>query len=363
MTKVLHVIDHLGLGGAQSAVLDLIRCADRERLEIEVAVMHGRGPFADALEREGIAVHSLAPGKWPPVYAGNFLRLVREKPYDVLHFHLNGANWVAKVAAGMGGVPGVRVAHDHTSGDLKFRGWQTLLPEAMAHQFSDCVIAVSEEVREFLLKYESLSPDLVETVPNGVDTELFRPCSAEEKIAARRLLGLPERAWIAGGLGRLAFEKNFSLFVRVAAQLPEMFFVIGGTGPEGEMLKGEIAKLGLGDRVKLLGQVDERVAFHRSLDVFVLTSLFEGLPMTILEAMASGVPVVASRLPGIARVIRSGENGMLAETGEGEGFVSGIEAVKNGKQVAEAGRQTAVEKYGAKLTARRVEDIYARLLN
>lgn len=363
MTKVLHVIDHLELGGAQSAMLDLIRCADRERLSIEVAVMHGRGPFADALEREGVTVHSLAPAKWPPIYVGNFLRLARENPYDVLHFHLNGANWVAKVSAAMAAVPGVRVAHDHTSGDLRFRGWHTLLPEALAHQFSDCVIAVSEEVREFLLHYESLSPDLVETVPNGVDTDLFRPCNAEEKLAARRLLGLPEKAWIAGGLGRLAYEKNFSLFVKVAARLPEVFFVIGGTGPEEEMLKGEIAKLGVSERVRLLGQVDERVAFHRALDVFVLTSLFEGLPMTILEAMSSGVPVVASRLPGIARVIRSGENGMLAEPGSEEEFVKGIAEVKGGARVAAAGRRTAEEKYGAKLTARRVEAIYERLLN
>src|SRR5262245_8101431 len=126
MIRVLHVIDHLGLGGAQTAVLDMLGNRDRAAFDVEAAVMHGWGPFADALEAVGVKVHSLSPAKWPPAYVPNFLRLIGQGNYDVLHFHLQASNWLMKPLAALAGAT-VRISHDHTSGDLKFRGVGSLL--------------------------------------------------------------------------------------------------------------------------------------------------------------------------------------------------------------------------------------------
>ena len=121
MIRVLHVIDHLDLGGAQTALLDMLRHRDRCAFDIEVAVMHGRGPFAEALEALGIKVHSLSRAKWPPDYVAEFVRLLRRADFEIVHFHLQGANWIAKPLAALVGQR-ILIAHDHTSGDLRFRG-------------------------------------------------------------------------------------------------------------------------------------------------------------------------------------------------------------------------------------------------
>lgn len=365
MTRVLHVIDHLGLGGAQSAVLDLIRCSDRACWDIEVAVMHGRGPFAEALAREGVTVHSLSANKWPPAYLRTFPRLAAEGGYRVLHFHLNGANWLAKTLAAAAGIKAVRIAHDHTSGNIRFRGWASVLPDALAHGCSHRVIAVSEDVRQFLLRYEALSPDRVVTIPNGVDTDFFRPFSAGEKRAARRRFGWPEDAWIAGSLGRLAPEKNYSLLVRLAEALPDALFVLGGNGPEGESLRRLIADLGLEQRFFLAGQVEARKEFYQALDAFVLPSLFEGLPMTVLEAMASGLPVVASRLGGIPSAISHEETGLLADPSHPAEFLGTLRVLREpilAARLGEAARRRVLDSFTARLTARRVQECYESLL-
>lgn len=365
MRRVLHVIDHLGLGGAQSAVLDLVRCFDRARWGIEVAVMHGRGVFAEALEREGIAVHSLSAGKWPPAYLRNFLRLARARDYDILHFHLNGANWLAKTLAAAAGLRAARVAHDHTSGDIRFRGWGSVLPDALAHRFSDLVIAVSEDVRQFLLRYEALPPDRVVTIPNGVDTDFFRPFSAEEKRAARKRFGWPEGAWIAGSLGRLAPEKNQSLLVWLAQAAPGAVFVLGGAGPGEGSLRRRIAEARLGDRFDLCGQVEARREFYQALDAFVLPSLHEGLPMTVLEAMASGVPVLASRRGGIPSAIAHGKDGLLADPARPGEFLGALEVLMRdaglAAELGTAGRVRVGVEFSAVLTAASVMKCYDSL--
>ncbi|HEY5742507.1 MAG TPA: glycosyltransferase, partial [Terrimicrobiaceae bacterium] len=180
MIRVLHVIDHLDLGGAQTALLDMLRHRDRSAFDVEVAAMHGRGPFAELLERIGIKVHSLAEAKWPPVYITRFVSLLRKADFQVVHFHLQGANWIAKPLAAWTGQR-VLIAHDHTSGDLRFRGVGSLLPDASTHLFSSRIIAVSKGVRDFLIRWEAIPEHLIELVPNAVDQQTFYPCTQERK--------------------------------------------------------------------------------------------------------------------------------------------------------------------------------------
>lgn len=317
--RVLHVIDHLGLGGAQTAVLDMLRCRDREAFAVEVAVMHGRGPFAAELEKIGVPVHPLAAVKWPPTYVPAFLRLLAEGNYDVLHCHLQGANWIAKSLAALAGFP-VRIAHDHASGDLRFRGLPSLVPDALCHHYSSRVIAVSEGVRDFLTHWEAVPKDRIAVIPNGVNLEAFRAASPEEKSAARNHWNLPAMGFMAGAMGRLAAEKHLILLPELAWLHPEVIFVVAGSGPEQNRIEKRCAELGVSDRVHLLGAISERAEFYRMLDAFLLPSLYEGLPMAVLEAMAAGVPVLSSRLEGIASALREEQEGLLAQAGDTADF-------------------------------------------
>ena len=366
MIRVLHVIDHLDLGGAQTALLDMLRHRDRSAFDVEVAVMHGRGPFAEALEALGIKVHSLAREKWPPVYVTEFVRLLRNANFQIVHFHLQGANWIAKPLAALVGQR-VRIAHDHTSGDLRFRGAGSLLPDASSHLLSSRIIAVSKGVRDFLTRWEAVPADLIELVPNGVDEEIFHPCTEEQKRAARSRLCISEKAFVAGGIGRLAHEKNFALLPRLAALHPDILFVIAGSGPERDRIAALASELGVDSRLRLLGTILDRGSFYHALDAFILPSLYEGLPMAVLEAMSSGVPVLASRLEGIFSVLSDENEGLLARPGDLADFSRQLRRLKEspelGEQLAQAARTKALNQFSASVTARSIESIYRQELS
>jgi glycosyltransferase involved in cell wall biosynthesis len=365
MIRVLHVIDHLDLGGAQTALLDMLRHRDQSAFDVEVAVMHGRGPFAEALEALGIKVHSLAREKWPPAYVTEFIRLLRNANFQIVHFHLQGANWIAKPLAALVGQR-VRIAHDHTSGDLRFRGAGSLLPDASSHLLSSRIIAVSKGVRDFLTRWEAVPADLIELVPNGVDEEIFHPCTQEQKRTARTRLSISEEAFVAGGIGRLAQEKNFALLPRLAALHPDIVFAIAGSGPERDRIAALASELGVDSRLRLLGAILDRGSFYHALDAFILPSLYEGLPMAILEAMSSGVPVISSRLEGISAVITDEKEGLLAQPGDVADFSRQLRRLKEspelGGQLAQAARTKALNQFSASVTARRIESIYRQEL-
>lgn len=315
MKRVLHIIDHLGLGGAQAVLFDLVTLADRSQWDIEVASMHGSGIFAEALQQHEIKVHSLAPSLWPPRYLSAFLALQRD--FDLLHFHLSGSNWLAKPLAAIAGEQ-PRIVHDHASADLRFRGIPSMLIDAIMHRFSSHTIAVAPEVKNFLLHYEALSSNEVSMIPNGVNTEIFRPCTVLEKQEARRHFHLSKEDFVIGTVGRLASEKNQLMFLQAAKGALESgfkaVFLIAGTGPEETTLRSYADQMGITKHVRFLGQVQDRVSLYRTLDLFVLTSIYEGLPMVLLEAMASGIPVISTALDGIVNALESGCHGTLIPT-------------------------------------------------
>ncbi|MEY4299749.1 MAG: hypothetical protein RIR25_985 [Verrucomicrobiota bacterium] len=360
MIRVLHVIDHLGLGGAQSALLDMVTNRDPAAVEVEVAVMHGRGLFCEALELSGIKVHSLAPSKWPPVYLSRFARLVKAGRYDILHFHLRGANWLAKPLAALCS-RSRRVSHDHSSADLSFRGWWSVFPDGLAHMFSHRVVAVSAGVADFLVRSEAVPRRKINILSNGVDTKMFSPATPESRAQARSGLGLKSDSFVVGALGRLAPEKNLGAIVDLARLCPKMVFVIGGGGPEEVKLQKSMANV---PNCRLLGTVADRPRFYAALDAFVLPSLHEALPMTILEAMACGVPVVASRLEGVESAL--GGAGALVVPGDTAAMASELGLLSgNASRCAEMGvaaRRRVVEKFDAVLTAGKIATLYLELM-
>jgi glycosyltransferase involved in cell wall biosynthesis len=365
MIRVLHVIDHLDLGGAQTALLDMLGCRDRDAFAVEVAVMHGRGSFAATLEKMGIPVWELSATKWPPAYLAGFLARLASGRYDVLHFHLQGANWIAKPLAALTGHP-VRISHDHASGDIRFRGMASLVPDALAHRFSSRVVAVSGGVRDFLRQWEAVPDDVVEVISNGVNTANFSPGTLEQKLAWRKKQGIPSDAFVVGAMGRLAPEKNFIMVPELARRHPGVYFVLAGEGPEASAVKARAKDLGVDDRVRLLGSVGDRPAFYQALDVFLLPSLYEGLPMVLLEAMAARVPVLASRLEGIAAAMPEEEDGLLACPDDIEDFSRQLRRLIESPALRETLAAGAIRKvrdsFSASETSRRVEAIYRQEL-
>ena len=290
-----------------------------------------------------------------------FLRLLRSADFQIVHFHLQGANWIAKPLAALAGQR-VLIAHDHASGDLRFRGVGSLLPDAASHLFSSRIIAVSKGVRDFLIRWEAVPGDVIELVPNAVDDEIFRPCTEEQKRAARSQLSVSEKAFVAGGMGRLAQEKNFAMLAELAARHPDIVFVIAGSGPERARIAALASELGVDSRLRLLGTILDRSSFYHALDAFILPSLYEGLPMALLEAMSSGIPVLSSRLEGISAALADENEGLLAKPGDVADFSRQLTRLKESPELsrkfAQAARMKTLDQFSASVTARRIESIY-----
>lgn len=331
--------------------------------------MHGRGVYAGAFEEEGIPVHSLSPVKFPPYYLPNFWKLMRSGGYDILHFHLFGANLCAKPLAVMAGHPAI-VVHDQCNDASREHNPLLLTADAFWNHRADRVIAVSESTRRYLLDREDLPEDLVTMIPNGVDTEEFRAASEGEKNERRLKLGIPRDALVIGGVGRLVPQKNFGLFLEVAAGVaascPEVLFVIAGTGSLESDLKIMADRLGLSGRVRFLGHVEDRAGLYHALDVLLLTSDFEGTPMVLLEAMASGLPVVASAVDGIAEVCTPGGDALLAPPGNIAGFVAQLERIITAPRLSSilgrAARDTVCSRFDIRGLAARIGNEYRILL-
>ena len=368
--RVLHVIDSLDLGGAQTFLLGLCANLDRERYLPEVVCMHGSGVYAQAFEDERVRVRSLSPGKFPPRYIPEFARLLLRERHDILHFHLFGANLCAKPLALIAGHPGV-VVHDQCNDSSRDRNPLLLGADAFWNRRSGKVIAVSESTRRYLLDREDLPDDLVTVIPNGVDTALFRPGTPEEKVAARERLGIPRGAFVIGGIGRLVEQKNFSLFLEVVSRLfsrnADAVAVLAGTGPlEGDLMN-QAARLGIRDRVRFVGHISDRPGLYHAVDVLLMTSLFEGTPLVLLEAMSSALPVVATSVDGISEVCTDAKDAFLARDFFPDSFVfpllSLLRRESPGNDLGQNARRTIESRYGIKVITRRVEGVYENLLS
>ena len=366
--KVLHIIDSLDLGGAQTLLLEICRHADRERFDVEVACMHGLGIFAGEFEKQGIKIYSLSPGKWLPLYVPNFLKLLKKLDPEILHFHLFGSNLIAKPLAGLAGKKAL-IVHDHCN-DAGRGNPMMLFADAMANRLAARVIAVSGSIRDFLIWHEGIDPGRIVTLPNAIDAQTFVAADIRQRALAKSALGLPSDAFLIGGMGRLVPQKNFARFLDVAARVlsknSSAVFVIAGTGPQEGELTAKAVHLGLADRVRFLGHVEDRVGLYHAFDALLMTSDFEGTPMVLLEAMSSGLPVVASAVDGIAEVCIHNRDALLVAPGDVGGFAKALERVMKDDRLREDlgrnARATLLERYEIRRLTAQIEGIYEEVL-
>lgn len=364
-TRVLHVVDSLDLGGAQVVIEQLVRHSDRSRFSPAVVALHGRGAMRERLTRLDVPVLTLSPHKLVPLYLPRLLWLLATQRYDVVHCHLLWANLFAKPLAALCGRR-IRINHDHCNDKLGLPAFLRAL-DRNVNALSTHIIAVSESTRTHLIEHEHIAPERVTTIHNGIDTDANRP-RPDQRAAARAKFGLGENRFVIGGLGRLTFQKNFALFLEVAAVIttkhPQAEFIIAGAGPDETALRSQ-AKI-LGVAVKFTGYLSDPTELWPALDCFLLTSRYEGLPMTILEAMASGVPIVASALDGMREILRDGVNARLVSPNETGAFASAvsdfIEQPTLASHLAEDALTTVRAHFSAETMTRKVEEIYLRCL-
>jgi glycosyltransferase involved in cell wall biosynthesis len=230
------------------------------------------------------------------------------------------------------------------------------------------VICVSEDLADACRQF-GVAQNRIAQIDNAIDTaEFARSRTIPE---AKESLRWPPTRLLIGAVGRLAPEKGFDLLIRAAAKLiadgRDIGLAIAGDGPEHANLERLIHELGIADRVRLLGFVSDPIAFYEAMDLYALSSLREGLPNVLLEAMALGVPVVATDVAGVPRLISDGSNGLLSPPGDLGGLIDAITRLIDDSQLrhrlAVVARDTVVSRFSFAARMAKVAALYDDLLS
>ena len=245
-----------------------------------------------------------------------------------------------------------------------------LAADALANRGVSRIIAVSGSVYRYLLDREDVPDSKLAMIPNGIDAGVFSPATDDQRKDARRTLGIPLSTFVIGGIGRLVEQKNFDLFLEVAFRTirvhPEVLFVIAGTGPLEQQLREKVERSEYAASIRFLGHVGDRTGLFHALDAMLMTSDFEGTPMALLEAMASGIPVVASAVDGIAEVCTDNRNGLLVPPRNLKGFCSALEKIIRDPEMRDSlgmnARRTIFERYEISSLVKRIESVYDEVL-
>jgi glycosyltransferase involved in cell wall biosynthesis len=377
--RVVHAIARLNVGGAALSVLEL--AAGQRRLGHDVLVVAGSIPPGEASMEETAArldvpyLHlpelqrELAPRRDAQAIR-SLWRLLRDRRPDVLHTHTAKAGTTGRLAALLRGTgrPAavVHTYHGHVLAgyfDARRERFFRVVERALAHS-TDALVAVSDEVRDDLVSYGVAPPGKFTVIPYGFDLDA-RAGSAATREATRASAGLGE-SFVVGWAGRLTAIKRPLDLVHAIAEVEGATLVAAGDGELRPQVEALAAKLGVDDRVRVLGYVTDMASWYSAFDTFLLTSANEGTPVVAIEALAAGVPVVATAAGGTAAVVDDGETGLLAPVGDVSALASHVRRLRDEPGVRAAlgaeGARRMRERFSIDRMVDDVERLYRRLL-
>lgn len=362
MLRVCHIISGDLWAGAEVMACHLLKglqaCAD---LRLEV-VLFNEGRLEKELRKAGLCVHVFDESR------RSFLRLTQDtrkllagNPQDIIHSHRYKENLLAfLVSRGQEKIRLVSTQHglpetyDHP-GSL---GWQikSRANFFVLKKYFDTVVAVSEDIRSFFIKDLGFAEDKVRVVRNAVQI----PGQADQKNNGE--------SFVIGSSGRLFQVKDYPLMVSVAQVLSgqgNISFALAGEGPERTKLEVAIREAGLEKSFNLRGHLHAMDDFYRELDVYINTSVHEGIPMTILEAMARGLPVIAPKVGGIPEVVRDGVEGFLVQGRDPQAFAEKCLLLQMDRKLrnrmSQAARSRVVRDFSVERMTEEYVKVYRRL--
>lgn len=362
--KLLFFIWALEVGGAERLLAKLVQRMPRERFDMKIVCLARRGAWAAEVEAHGIPVHCLdkRTGLDPTILFRLLALLRREKP-DLVNTHLWTADVWARLAAILMRVP-VIVTEQNVD---VWKKWYHRLIDRLLFRRTDAVICVSGKVAEFY-RARGVPKDKLHVIPNAVDLSMFdadrRPGSPPEQMVEPGVFSFICAA-------RLHPQKAHGVLLRAVRLLMSagsrpFMVLLAGEGPLRPDLERQVAAEGLSGHVHFLGLRQDLPSLLQQCDAFVLPSLYEGLPLAILEAMAAGLPIVATDVGGNADLVEHGRNGFLVPPNDPQALARAMAALIDDGGLARAmgaeGRQRVARDYSIDVIAERTARLFEERL-
>ncbi len=364
--NLMHLTFSLDIGGLENLVLNLLKTLDPNRYCLRVCSLTDKTALAGEFEQCGIPVHRLNKRNGiDPFLLFSLGRLVKRHQVDILHTHNSGPFFYGFLAGKLAGLAGlVHTEHSRLEQNHQLLSkTYSLFSKGIYKIISDSIA-----VTNHLVHVQGISKEKVVTIYNGIDTDLYSKSVCN--LGLLEEIGIKPGSRVIGTVGRLEEPKDyvtlFAAFSKVCQRIPNLYWVIVGDGSLRSSLTERARAFNLLDKIVFLGS---RRDVHRILplfDLFVLSSKSEGLPLSILEAMAASVPVIATSVGGIPEMIRDRENGLLVQPAD----VAALETcmadllrnAEQAKSLSEAAFKTVVDTFSLKAMTHQYDAVYRSLM-
>ena len=365
---VCQLLHSLNVGGAEVLAARLARKLAGAHRFLFVC-LDDLGPLGEELRGEGFSVRVL--GRRPGVDWGCVRRLagvLRRERVDLVHAHQYTPFFYGIAARLLCRRPPVLFT-EHGRWYPDHPRPKRMIANRLLLERRDRVVGVGESVRQALIRNEGIPARRVGVVYNGVDLSVFAE-SARGRDAGRAAMGLGDDDFVILQVARLDALKDHATavraFERVAASRADARLVFVGDGPEEGPIRAEVRRRGLETKVALLGRRSDVAGLLPAADVFLLSSVSEGIPVTLIEAMGAGRPVVATRVGGIPEVVEEGVTGLLAPSGDDEGLADRLLRLAADPylraRLGRAGRERALERFSEDRMHRGYVELYREML-
>lgn len=363
--RVMYLAHTLAVGGAEEMILNLVRYLPPQ-FERAMVCIGEPGPIGREVEKTGVAFHALglSPGVRRPFDLLRLQAFIAEWQPTIVHTFLLTASLYGRLAALLARVPvviGTEVNIYERKRPLHRFAERWLL------RHTDAVVASAESVRTFYLDQISADPDKVVVIYNAVDWSQLETTTS--RLEMRTALGVPLDAPVAGIIARLTEQKAHRILFDALAARPELrttHLVVVGDGELREELRGRAEQLGIAARVRFAGARRDLGNVLNAIDMFVMPSLWEGLPLALVLAMGAGLPVVASRVAGIPEVVKDGVSGLLVDPGNSAQLADAMSRLvaddKLRVQLGQQARAFVEPRFGADRFVAETTALYDRLM-
>ena len=362
--KVLHIIKSLGRGGAEMLLPETLKLHDDKKFEFHyIYFLPWKNQMVSAIEENGGVVHCFEASNNIKILlkANKVVNYVKAHGIDLIHCHLPWAGFLGRLVFQKTNTPLVYTEHNMQE---RYHAVTKLLNKYSFNSQS-LAIGVSEDVSNSIK--ENINPDIpVITLLNGVNTEKYQ---RRQITGIREELNIPENAFVVGVVAVFRFQKRLKEWLRIfkafSEKNPNVYGIIIGDGPLKEELVEERNSLGLEERVFMPGLQTETRPYFEAMDVFMMTSSFEGLPIALLEAMSMECAIVSTDAGGIKEVITDGKDGLMVPVDQWSGLSEKLETLyKNPEKkdaFQKAARQRVLEQFSMENMVEQLEKNYEKL--